>query len=323
MMFDRDEKAARWIALRQSGAMTAELEREYQSWLAADEKNRAEMAAYEASLRSVDLGGADLLAEEFERQLHEAHDQEHQRGARRGMRWQAIAASIAVLIVAGAGLYLAEPLTKQPVSYASGVGQQLNVALADGSTATLNTNSALAVDFSRERRGVKIAQGEALFDVTKDASRPFVVQTPVATIEVIGTVFSVRALPQETSISVVSGRVNVNSKGGSEIVLTAGQKFEIDAGGGERTISFDPQRELAWRAGRARYQDELLEDVVADLNRYFPKPIALGDSSLQNAPVTGEFDVTDQETAVAALAAAFDLRPSEDAQRILLSPASP
>lgn len=317
---DPDDAAARWIALRQSGEMSADRWQEYSAWLGQSEKNRNAIAQYESMLSSVDAAGDSELAEEFERQLHEEFENHvAAKQHRTSMPWRAIAASVALAILASGSLYVAQPYLQKPVVYASHIGEQVSVALDDGSTATLNTNSALAVKFSGGKRGVEIRKGEALFDVARDASRPFVVATSLGKIQVTGTVFNVRALAGETVVHVVSGHVTVLPKDGGSVSLTAGQGVRLNSDGVSMT-TFDPDEALAWREHKARYRDEPLGEVIADLNRYFVTPIVLENPSLEALPVTGEFDLTDQKTAVVALTTAFDLASRESAEQILITP---
>ncbi|MBT8471872.1 MAG: hypothetical protein KJN99_04655, partial [Marinicaulis sp.] len=66
----------------------------------------------------------------------------------------------------------------------------------------------------------------------------------------------------------------------------------------------------AWRRGFERYENQRLAYVVSDLNRYFDRPIVIRDVALENLPVTGGFDVTNQALVVEALSAALSIRAS-------------
>lgn len=313
-------EAARWIARRQSGELTREGRREFFEWLGASDENRAAYAQFESTLESFDEAGEELLADELERELTEEFNrgEEIRRRPRRApVHRLAIAASVGMLI-AGAAIIAPIYPAGEGQAYATAVGEQINVALEDGSIATLNTNSKIDVRYSSGKRKVEFRQGEALFEVARDAQRPFVVKTPLATIKVTGTTFDVRSTPHETMILVVSGSVSVTPKGEEAAILSGGEQLRVDISGAGKIARIDPARALSWRTGKAQYQDQPLGNVLNDLNRYFKTPIALSDASLAGMPVTGEFDLKDQETAVAALAAAFDLRVRRDADRIVL-----
>ena len=78
--------------------------------------------------------------------------------------------------------------------YSTGPGGQRTVALPDGSVAILNTDSAIDVDYGRERRMVKLLYGEAHFEVAKDAQRPFQVLAVGGRTTAVGTAFAVPRL---------------------------------------------------------------------------------------------------------------------------------
>jgi transmembrane sensor len=86
----------------------------------------------------------------------------------RGRRW---ALALATL---GAAAFVAVALWPNE-TYGTGVGEQRLIVLADGSRMTLNTSTDVRVKQTDALRAVTVNRGEALFEVTKDASRPFVV----------------------------------------------------------------------------------------------------------------------------------------------------
>ncbi|MFX9169461.1 FecR domain-containing protein, partial [Acinetobacter baumannii] len=72
-----------------------------------------------------------------------------------------------------AGLSLTPLATRLRADHATGVGERRDLALADGSHVLLNTDSALSVDYTADRRGVALQRGEAFFAVARDPARPF------------------------------------------------------------------------------------------------------------------------------------------------------
>src|SRR3546814_15029131 len=75
--------------------------------------------------------------------------------------------------------------------HATATGEILRVPLRDGSAVTLNSNSEIDVDFDEGIRHVRLLRGEALFDVAKDSSRPFVVEADSTRVTAVGTSFTV------------------------------------------------------------------------------------------------------------------------------------
>jgi transmembrane sensor len=92
-------------------------------------------------------------------------------------------------MAASLALFLALPAAPD---YATKVGEQRQVRLADGSLAALNTDSQLDVAYSTGRRDLTLRQGEAWFQVAHNAARPFEVHVGPVHVRATGTAFSVR-----------------------------------------------------------------------------------------------------------------------------------
>jgi transmembrane sensor len=92
--------------------------------------------------------------------------------------------------------------------------------LPDSSVVRLNKNSRLTVKFSKEYSERKVVlSGEAFFEVTKDPSRPFIVETEKSEIKVLGTSFNVLAIPgsETTEVEVIEGKVEVRLSGQAQL----------------------------------------------------------------------------------------------------------
>ena len=312
-----DEAALHWISRRMSGSMNPDERRDFEIWLAAAPANRAAFAVAEALLLQADLAGEDLLARDSEGQLHA----EAAKRASSNWRLASLAATMAVITV-GAVMTLFGPdvRPRAPFAYETGIGQSQVVDLADGSRIELNTASRVEVDYTRSARAIELAEGEVFFDVEKDLARPFIVGTKYADIFVTGTSFSIAAFEDRSSVHVLTGVVEVAPRRGAQATLLAGDTIEIGADG--RTggvMRYDPSLVFAWRSGKARFREEPLGDVIMSLNRYFETPIVLGDQSLADLPVTGEFDIRDRGLAIDALKLIFNLASADEPARTILN----
>jgi transmembrane sensor len=152
----------------------------FEAWVAASAENRAE---YELCAMAFGvargLAGAPGLRADFSLN-GSAEKKKHTFFQRRAL--SAVAAGAAMVLVAGAWLW------QMPRnSYATDVGEQRQISLADGSTVQLNTASALGVDLETSERRVVLRHGEAFFSVAKDSSRPFTVRAGASPIVVLGT----------------------------------------------------------------------------------------------------------------------------------------
>jgi transmembrane sensor len=150
--------------------------------------------------------------------------------------------------------------------YQSQLGEVRTIHLADGSTLTLGARSRAIVSFSDSERRVRLEQGEAYFDVSKNPARPFYVAAPGTAVRVVGTRFDVRVGDGHVRVAVDEGIVAVNNRSDA---LTRGQRIDVMPDGGMTAVTqVDGGPVAAWREGRLVYDGATLADVVSDLSRY-------------------------------------------------------
>jgi transmembrane sensor len=125
-----------------------------------------------------------------------------------GWRRFAIAASIAGLTILAGALGLLE--LSSPI-YATALGEQRSIQFEDGSTVELNSHSKIRVKYSKQERDVELLEGQALFHVAHDVSRPFIVAVGATRVRAVGTQFDVYKKSNGTVVTVVEGRVAVYS----------------------------------------------------------------------------------------------------------------
>ena len=205
----------------------------------------------------------------------------------------AVAASIALVFGTVTAL-LSSWRPDGPVAharYASRVGEIRSVALPDGSSVKLAGGSAISISFNRKSRQVALTRGEALFAVAHNKRRPFVVTTDSGSATAVGTAFNVHRDIGGTTVTVVRGVVDVVSEGArSEIRTRLGQAMQVSY---FRNGGMGPVRQvelpvvLGWERNKLNFFEQPLAAVVADLNRYSPKPIVIEDSEIGLMPITG------------------------------------
>lgn len=142
-------------------------------------------------------------------------------------------------------------------------GSQISsIVLADGSKAILNVASSLKypVAFIGNERRVEIT-GEVYFEVSKDPSKPFIVDTHKDKITVVGTSFNVNSYHDEPYIktSLLEGIVRIG-----ELTLKPGQAY-IDG----RIVTTNLERDLAWKNGVFNFEDRSLDEVMRALARWY------------------------------------------------------
>lgn len=203
--------------------------------------------------------------------------------------WAAAAASLAAIAVSVSLWSFLKPNT-----FRTTVGQQSINRLEDGSVVNLNTQSKVRVVFSDTRRVVEL-EGEALFTVTHDPARPFIVRTHDATIRVLGTQFNVYQQDGETRVSVVEGEVQVRPASAEidermGIALSAGEAAHVSLGEVSKDPAPDIESQVAWRHQQLVFEDATLAEVAREFNRYntirFRVEPAIGNSKR----LSGTFD---------------------------------
>ncbi|WP_101676355.1 FecR family protein [Alloalcanivorax mobilis] len=215
----------------------------------------------------------------------------------------AAAAMLAALMIAPALL----PWRVWNADLRTAVGEIRRVPLSDGSVLTLNGDSAVDLDLQGQHRRVVLRRGEALFQVAKDPTRPFLVQAGDARMRVTGTVFDVdlRA-DDEVRLVVAQGHVQATGRHQQQHV-SANQQLHWRRGElGERS-AVNAHRALAWQHGQLIFQDRPLAAVIDDLSRYHPGHLMLLGEQLRQLRVTGVFDTDHPDQALNAIAASLSI----------------
>ncbi len=240
----------------------------------------------------------------------------------------AFAAIALVLIVLGGLWFFRSPIGGGDVPQmaaaqpqATRIGEIRSVKLADGTTVTLDTDSAIEVRLTKELRQVRLVRGRARFDVAHDAARPFQVEAGGRTVTALGTMFDVGFEPGGVRVSLLRGAVEVRGlapAGGVAAVtrLAPGECF-IDRQRRPEVVKASPGLQQ-WVSGMLDFDGVALGDVLEQTNRYSARKIRLGDPALATQRVTGGFRPLPIDELAAALAAAFSLRVERSPQGDLI-----
>jgi transmembrane sensor len=293
---DRLAEAADWIVRLQADDLTETDALAFDGWLAADPRNAT---AYDAALR---------VSREFEANADAVRqglrDRRPARAPSFSRRYAALGSLAAAALVAAVVVPAMMPATT--TAYATATGEHRTVSLADGSRIDLNAGTQLSVTLGRHERQVTMAEGQAVFDVTHDAGRPFLITAGDRTVRVVGTQFDVRHRAGRLSVTVTRGTVEVRPRDGASgeaFRLHPGQRLEHQEGAvSAQVTAAAPEQALGWRSGRLVYRDQPLSVVVADLNAQFAKPIRVTDPALAATPISGVFIVDSEDAVVRRLA---------------------
>jgi transmembrane sensor len=228
-------------------------------------------------------------------------------------RWGAAMAGLAAacLLAFVLGPSMAHFPARLLADHGTAIGEQRTIALPDGSTANLNTDTAIDVSFSDRRRVVKLLHGEALFEVAKDETRPFDVLALDGKATAVGTAFAVAIAEERATVTVTEGIVRVTSPDGSfdgASTLLAGQQISYRRGGTPGAVrALDAEAATAWRQGTIAIRNLPLAAALAEIGRYRPGRIVLLGNAARYAPVTARLSLSDVDGGIDALAATHGL----------------
>lgn len=226
-------------------------------------------------------------------------------------------------------------------------GSSSKFTLPDGSTVWLNGGSKLIYDkdFGVKERHVTL-EGEAFFDVVKMKEIPFVIQTKVIQIKVLGTTFNVKSYEDEptTETSLVKGKVEitVNSRPEEKFILlpqnklivsnelvekntvskVAKNKKRLPLVVLERLTYFERDStivETSWKENRLVFQDESFEDLARKMARWYNVEFVFVNKNLAAERLSGSFSNESIAQALEALQITTDFNFKIDQNKIFLT----
>lgn len=299
---DFPDSAEGWLARLLSPDCNASDHAAFEDWLAMSSRNALDYAEIE---RIHQLAGA-LRTDST---LHGAEPSPTTRvpTSRRKRTWhRPVAWAAALMLAVGGGLWLLADFQTAPATpYATEIGKQRRVDLPDGSALVLDTNTLVQVAYERSQRRVVLLRGRLQASVAHDVDRPFVVTSGAGSVRALGTVFQVERRDAGTVVTLLEGRVIVNTEGYQSrhaIELHPLQQLVYDAEGEPgSTTSIDRNAAESWTRGRLVFKEERLADLIAEFNRYSHDQLVLSQAELGEIRVSGVFNAGDQSGLLATL----------------------
>ena len=175
------------------------------------------------------------------------------------------------------------------------VGGESFVMLEDSTRVWLNADSRLRYPnrFEGGERCVEL-EGEAYFEVTKDAERSFVVATERGDVRVLGTSFDVRAYDEEAlTATLVTGRVRYEGEG-REVTLAPGEQVRVAKSGEVTKRHVDVEEYVGWRKGIYVFDQRPLTEIARDFERWYGVRILFMSQELRELPFTGYLERYDK-----------------------------
>lgn len=215
------------------------------------------------------------------------------------------------------------------------IGQVRSQTLDDGTRLKINSSSDVEISYSRNKRHVTLKRGEASFEVAPNPDRPFVVDSGIARVTVLGTHFAVNKFSSKVRVSVDHGTVRVehapqdgseqtaqNRSGENVLTLRDNDVAEISADGKARLVQRPASDAFSFETGEITFDNAGLEEIAETLSRYRAAPVRFQLLRAENdIAITALLKVRDLERFIGELPLIADVKVEHDGAEVVLLPA--
>lgn len=215
--------------------------------------------------------------------------------------WVKIAAVGLLLVTVGSTAFFIGRTSSKQTSFVTYTetevpyGSQARIVLPDSSVVRLNAGSSLKYksDYNQSDRSVEL-RGEACFDVSPNAQKPFFVTSDKLHVRVEGTTFNVKAYDSEETIDIVlvSGKINVllTDKQEEEVSLIPNQQLSYNKQDEKMNVSFvNASNSILWTNGGLYFEEKTFPEIARELERKYAVNIEIRSNSLAKEVFTGTF----------------------------------
>ncbi|KGI60066.1 sigma factor regulatory protein, FecR/PupR family [Prevotella sp. DNF00663] len=212
----------------------------------------------------------------------EIHRLENRRAKVRRLVWTRYAAALTIVVVGGA-VALWSMLKNPQMTTVTANGRVLAVTLPDSTKVWLNKNGTISYprNFDGDERRVELT-GEALFEVTKNPTKPFIVNSKGVETRVLGTVFDFKteAGNGQEEVTLLEGRLEVSGLDGEgKVIIKPNQKAIINKNLHTMEVkNVYAQLEAVWHDGMIPFENMSIADIALVLSRFYGVDITLADN---------------------------------------------
>ncbi len=288
----------------------------WEKWLAQNPKNKAiateaKKAILTFRFKKQALSDDFVFAEwhKLNNRLHlnKAITPLHNRKILRKKIGQYAAVASILLLLAGAIYYYTSSHKQQGVLYSQEVevpkGKINKIILPDSTLVYINADSKLKYsNFSGKQKREVFLEGEAYFDVTHNAKKPFIVHTAENDITVHGTAFDVYAYPDENIFrtSLECGKIAVSHNKGKAVYLKVKQTYLFNKESKQSSVIETPNGTScsAWKDGIIAFRNQRFADMLRTLSRTCNVTFELRNKKVGNIRFTGSFSSSDNIDAI-------------------------
>lgn len=236
-------------------------------------------------------------------------------------RWSAAAAVFAGIIICVSFLFSRSGANM--ITYTANNGL-LSLTLPDSTRVWLNKNASITYPavFAQNRREVKV-NGEAYFEVTHDATRPFIAKGRRLDVTVLGTKFNFESsADNENSVSLLEGKVEVKqSQSKDGVVLSPGQKAEFNPHNGQMEVTqTNAALAAVWHDGLIHFHNSNIQDIAASLEELYNVSVSVESSIDKSKTYSGETVFYESvDSSLSALCETLPLKYTRQGTHIILS----
>jgi transmembrane sensor len=323
-----NQQAADWLVRQNEGFSRTE-KLDFEAWISADPAHERAFMQLEATWVALNEPRETGHAAVLERELAIRRETR----ARRHCAYAFAAVGVAAAAIC-MGMFFPRTPVAAPASSTVVVRSDRQI-LPDGSVVELKSDAEISISFSADARRVRLLQGEALFTVAKDVSRPFVVIAGAVEVRAVGTAFAVRHHTREVAVLVTKGRVAVERVDTGTAAASAAEVEPTYMGPGDRLVvptdlppstrltvsAMTPQQvaaNLAWRGKRVEFTGTTVAEAVRLFNNQNAVQLSIADATIAQMQITGIFWVDDPEGFARLLEAGMNVRVERTARGITL-----
>lgn len=188
------------------------------------------------------------------------------------------------------------------------VGEYKTLQLADGTQLILNTNTAVDIRYSTERREIELLRGEIMVTTAKDAQlRPMQVATRHGTMQPLGTRFNVRLEQHFTQLAVLEGKVAAQASTQQQsVIVLPGEQVMLNAHEVGKRLPWNA-RSASWVDGMLVVSQMRLQDFLHELSRH-RRGVVRCDPALADLKISGSFPLADTDLILKNISRIFPVK---------------
>ena len=200
------------------------------------------------------------------------------------------------------------------------------IKLSDGTIVTLDKGSSFSYQENFENSGKREVSlnGEAFFEVVKNVDVPFIINANNGKIKVLGTKFNVRAWENsgDVTVAVSEGKVALSdSTQENSVVITKGKMSRLSNEGiVSEPVDVDLSQYLSWINKQIYFKNTTVDEVLAQLERWYDVKIKLQDAEINNSKITVFIDDKPLEENLNVVCAILNMRFTTDGTSVRLLP---